>query len=55
MLVVHPTIMDKAFETGSSFHVKQVTTGKFQFLFFQEFFASIGKTSILGGGLSTGV
>ena len=55
MLVVQPTIMDKAFETNSSFHVKQDTTGKFQFPFFQEFFASIGKSSILGGGLSARV
>ena len=47
--------MDKTFETNSSFHVKEGTTGKFQFLFFQEFFAGIEKTSILGGRLSTRV
>ena len=55
MLVVHLTIMDKAFETNSSFHVKQGTTGNFQVLFSQEFFASIEKTSILGRRLSTRV
>ena len=47
--------MDKTLEVNPSFHVKQSTTGKFQFLFFQEFFASIERTSILGRGLSTGV
>ena len=55
MLVVQPTIMDKAFETNSSFHVKQDTTEKFQFPFFQEFFASIDKNSILGGGFGARV
>ena len=47
------TIMDKIFETNSSFHEKGHTTGKVQFLFFRSFFASINQIIILGGKLST--
>ena len=49
MLVVQPAIMDKAFKTSSSFRVKQDTTGKFQFPFFQEFFCQYWQRFHLGG------
>ena len=35
--IIQPAIMDKIFETNSSFHLKQRTTGKAQFLFFRSF------------------
>ena len=38
---LEPTIIHKIVATNSSFHVKQRTTGKVQFLFFRRFFASI--------------
>ena len=38
-----PTIMDKIFETNSSSHVKQHTTGKVQFSFFRSFFQALMK------------
>ena len=47
-----PTNMDNIFETNSSFPVKQGTTEKIQFLFFQEFLASIQNNFILEGMLS---
>ena len=37
--------MDKKFETNSSFHVKQRTTGKVQFLSFRSFLLVLKKFS----------
>ena len=34
---VSSAVMDKIFETNSTFHVKKRTTGKVQFLFFDNF------------------
>ena len=39
------TTMDKIFETISSFHVKQHTTGKVQFLLFSSFLLVLTKSS----------
>ena len=39
------TIMDKIFETNSSFHVKQRTTEKIQFLFSRSFLLVLSKIS----------
>ena len=39
------TTMDKIFETISSFHVKQHTTGKVQFLLFSSFLLVLTKFS----------
>ena len=36
--------MDKTLETDSSFHAKQGTTGKLQFLFFKSFLLVLKKT-----------
>ena len=36
------------FETNSSFHVKQCTTGKLQFLFFRSFLLVLTKFSFWG-------
>ena len=47
------TTIHKIFETNSSFHGKQRTTGKVQFLFFSSFYAIIDKIFILGGKLGT--
>ena len=44
--------MDKIFETNSSFHVKQRTTGKVQY-YCSDVFANINKILTLGGKLST--
>ena len=44
------TISYKMFETNSSFHVKQRTKRE---VFFQTFFASIGKIFILAGAMGT--
>ena len=38
-----PTIIHKIFETNSSFHVKQRTTGTVQFLFFSSFLLLLTK------------
>ena len=46
------TTIHKMFEANPSFHVKQRTTGKVQFLF-QQFFAGIDKIFILGVRLGT--
>ena len=35
--ILQVTIIHKVLETNSSFHVKERTTGKVQFLFFREF------------------
>ena len=40
------TIIDKAFETNSSFHVRQRNTGKVQFLFFRSFLLVLAKVSV---------
>ena len=39
-------IMEKIFETDSSFHLKQPTKEKVQFLFFRRFFIVLTKFSI---------
>ena len=39
------TAIHKIFETNSSFHVKQRTTGKVQFLFFSSFLLVLTKFS----------
>ena len=49
-----PTIMTKAFETSSSFHVKWGTTGKVQFLFFKGFLLVLIKFSFWGGDWALG-
>ena len=40
-----PTIIHKIFETNSSFHVKQRTTGNIRFLFFRKFMLVLTKLS----------
>ena len=40
-----PTTIHRIFETNSSFHVKQRTTGKVQFLFFRSCFLVLAKFS----------
>ena len=47
------TINHKIFQTNSSFHVKQCTTGKVQFLFFRRFLLVLARIFISGGGPST--
>ena len=42
---LRPTIIPKIFEINSSFHVKQHTTGKVQFLFFWRFLLVLTKFS----------
>ena len=49
-----PTIMTKAFETSSSFHVKWGTTGQVQFLFFKGFLLVLIKFSFWGGDWALG-
>ena len=49
-----PTITHKIFETNSSFHVKQRTTGKVQFLFFKSFLLVLTKLSFSQGGWGLG-
>ena len=46
-------IMDKIFETKSSFLCEMLHYGKNSIAIFQEFFASIEKKFILGGRLTT--
>ena len=48
-----PEIMDKIFETNSSFHVKKAHYGKSSIFIFHEFFASIDKIFIWGIRLDT--
>ena len=43
--ILHITIIHKVLETNSSFHVKERTTGKVQFLFFREFLLLLTKFS----------
>ena len=50
---IKPTIIHKIFETNSSFHVKQWTMGKVQFLFFRSFFASTDTVFNFWRGLNT--
>ena len=45
MIFVLATTIHKIFETNSSFHVKQCTTGKVQFLFFSSFLLVLTKFS----------
>ena len=45
-----PTAIHKIFETNCSFHVKQRTTGKVQFLFFSSFLLVLTEFSFFGGG-----
>ena len=45
----YATASHKMFETNSSFHVKQRTTRKVEFVFFLKFFASINKIFQFGG------
>ena len=42
---VDPNIMDKKFETTSSFHVKLCTAAKIQFLFVSSFLPVLTKLS----------
>ena len=49
-----PTIMTKAFETSSSFHVKGGTTGKVQFLFFKGFLLVLINFHFGGGDWALG-
>ena len=46
--------MDKAFETNSSFHVRQCNTGKVQFLFFKSFLLVLAKVSVWEGDWELG-
>ena len=43
--ILHVTIIHKVLETNSSFHVKERTTGKVQFLFFRKFLLLLTKFS----------
>ena len=43
--ILHIAIIHKVLETNSSFHVKERTTGKVQFLFFREFLLLLTKFS----------
>ena len=43
--ILQVTIIHKVLETNSSFHVKERTTGKVQFLFFREFLLLLTKFS----------
>ena len=43
--ILHITIIHKVLETNSSFHVKERTTGKVQFLFFRKFLLLLTKFS----------
>ena len=47
--VITPTIIHRAFETNSSFHVKQRTTAKVQFLYFRRFLLVLTKLSFREG------
>ena len=51
--LIHTASTDKIFEKNSSFHVTWHTTGKVQFLFFEDSFGSIDKISFLAGRLGT--
>ena len=46
---VENLLIQKIFETNSSFHVKQRTTAKVFFFILQEILASINKIFIFGG------
>ena len=46
--LLEATIIHKIFETNSSFHVKQRTPGKVQFLFFRRFLLVLTKFSFWG-------
>ena len=48
------TTIHKLFETNPSFHVKQRTTGKVQFLFFSSFLLMLTKFSIWEEGWALG-
>ena len=43
--ILQVTIIHKVLETNSSFHVKERTTGKVQFLFFRKFLLLLTKFS----------
>ena len=43
--ILHIAIIHKVLETNSSFHVKERTTGKVQFLFFRKFLLLLTKFS----------
>ena len=43
--ILQGTIIHKVLETNSSFHVKERTTGKVQFLFFRKFLLLLTKFS----------
>ena len=43
--ILQVTIIHKVLETNSSFHVKECTTGKVQFLFFRKFLLLLTKFS----------
>ena len=43
--ILQVTIIHKVLETNSSFHVKEGTTGKVQFLFFRKFLLLLTKFS----------
>ena len=43
--ILQVTIIHKVLETNSSFHVKERTTGKVQFLFFRKFLLLLTKLS----------
>ena len=47
------TIIHKIFEKSSSLHVKECSTGKVRFPFFQKIFISTDKVFISGGGMDT--
>ena len=47
-------IPDKIFETNSSFHVKQHTAGKIQFLFLRVFLPVLAKLSFWAGDWALG-
>ena len=46
--ILQVTIIHKVLETNSSFHVKERTTGKVQFLFFRKFLLLLTKFSFWG-------
>ena len=43
--ILQVTVIHKVLETNSSFHVKERTTGKVQFLFFRKFLLLLTKFS----------
>ena len=47
------TIIQNLFESDSSFHVKEGTSRRFQFLFFGRFLLVLKKKKISGGRLGT--